>query len=144
MTNRPLWTCPECGEQFTSAHQWHSCGSYDLETHFEKCEPHVRVLFDEFLDLVRECGPVKVIPQKTRIAIQGRMRFAALMPRKTTLRGHLVLAKPSTANCFVKIESYSSRNHVHVFSIRSSDQFTDIFVRHIQDAYNVGQQKHLD
>lgn len=28
--------------------------------------PHVRALYDRFVEVVRECGPVTVIPQRTR------------------------------------------------------------------------------
>lgn len=100
-------------------------------------------LFKKFVELVLECGPAKVVPQKTRFAIQARMRFAALMPRKKSLRGHLVLARHSDSRCFIKVDTYSSKNHVHVFSIKSFDQFDDEFVQYIRDAYSVGKQEHL-
>lgn len=89
----PMWQCPECGASFTTANQWHSCGKFALEPLFAGCEPQVRQLFNAFVALVCENGPVEVIPQKSRIALQVRMRFAALMPQKKALKGHLVLAQ---------------------------------------------------
>ena len=142
--NDALWKCPECGEEFTTKNQWHSCGRFDLDELFKDREPNVRALFDRFLGLVKECGPVKVIPQKTRIAFQTRMRFAAIMPQKTQLRGHFVLAEPVSSPCFDKVESYSPRNHVHVFSISSEEQFTDEFIGFLRAAYDVGNQHHLN
>ncbi len=141
---KSLWKCSKCGEEFTTKNQWHSCGSFNLDDHFKDCQPHVRALFDRFVALVEECGPVKIIPQKTRIVFQTRMRFAALMPQKKQIRGHLVLAEPVSSECFDRVESYSPRNHVHVFHISTEEQFNDEFTQYLSAAYDVGDQKHLD
>ena len=141
---RPLWKCPDCGEEFTTKNQWHSCGTYKLDDLFVGCQPQVRALFDRFSEAVTECGPTKVIPQKTRIVFQTRMRFAAVMPQKKQLKGHLVLAEPNSSSCFYKIESYSPRNHVHVFRLSSEQQLNREFIQYIRAAYDVGNQKHLD
>ena len=118
-TSKPaLWHCPICGERFTTRSQWHACGSFEIEALFARRLPVVRRLYDRFLEIVHESGPVTVIPQKTRIALQVRMRFAALMPQKDALKGHLVLARRCTSERFEKIETYSPRNHVHVFRLR--------------------------
>lgn len=106
--------------------------------------PQVRRLYDRFLEIVEESGPVTVIPQKTRIALQVRMRFAALMPQKDALNGHLVLARRCASRRFEKIETYSPRNHVHVFRLRSEDDFDADFRRFISEAYKVGRQEHLE
>ncbi len=139
-----LWRCGKCGEQFTTRNQWHSCGSFDLDSLFARSDPIVRHLYDRFLDTVQECGPVKVIPQKSRIAFQVRMRFAALMPRKTSLRGHLILAERHDVACFEKVETLSPRNHLHAFRLHSEAQFGADFRRWVREAYKVGCQEHRD
>ena len=68
-------------------------GSFRIDALFSRSEPQVRVLYDRFVALVKAVGPVRVIPQKSRIAFQVRMRFAAVTPQKTALKGHLVLAE---------------------------------------------------
>ncbi len=142
--NPPLWQCPECGERFTTRNQWHSCGSFKLDDLFAHSDPTVRPLYDEFLEIVVACGEVTVIPQKTRIALQVRMRFAALMPRKTSLRGHLVLSRRCPSLCFEKVETFSRRNHLHAFRLESVDDLDDEFRYWVREAYKVGCQKHLD
>lgn len=87
---------------------------------------------------------MRVIPQKTRIALQVRMRFAAVMPQKSALKGHLVLACRRESPCFEKIETYSPRNHVHVFRLIAEEQLDDAFRAWIREAYSVGCQQHLD
>lgn len=66
------------------------------------------------------------------------------MPQKKQIRGHLVLAEPVLSDCFDKVESYSPKNHVHVFRISTEGQFNDEFIRFLSAAYDVGDQKHLD
>ena len=92
---------------------------------------------------MRVHGPFRVLPEKTRVALQVRMSFAALMTRRGYLRGHLVLAERCESPCFVKIETISPRNHVHVFELREASQLTGEFARYIGAAYRVGCQEHL-
>ena len=139
-----LWRCPKCGGRFTTRNQWHSCGSFDMDALFARSEPLVRRLFNRFLEVVKESGAVTIIPQKTRIALLVRMRFAALMPQKSVLKGHLVLAQRCPSARFDKIETYSPRNHVHVFRLRSEDAFDTHFCELIGEAYKVGRREHLD
>jgi hypothetical protein len=138
-----LWPCPRCGERFTTRNQRHSCGRFDLGHLFANTEPQVEALYRRFAALVHACGPVTVIPQKTRIAFQVRMRFAAVMPRRSCLKGHLVLAQRHEAPCFFRIESFSARNHVHEFKLESDKQVTKELARWVREAYRVGRQEHL-
>lgn len=138
-----LWRCPKCGEGFTSSNQWHSCGKFPLDALFRESQPQVRELYERFVAIVAACGPVTVIPQKTRVAFQVRMRFAAIVPQARCLKGHLVLAKPRRSRCFEKIESFSPGNHVHVFRVSRAEAFTGEFTQWIREAYRVGRQEHL-
>jgi len=72
------------------------------------------------------------------------MRFAALMPQKDALKGHVVLARRCASERFEKIETYSPRNHVHVFRLRSEDDFDETFRSFIGESYRVGRQEHID
>jgi hypothetical protein len=140
---KPLWPCPKCGARFTTAHQQHSCGKFDLETLFARSSPNVRQLYNRFAALVKTCGPVIVLPQKSRVAFQVRMRFAAVMPQRACLKGHLVLARRVHASCFERVDSLSPRSHVHEFRLESDAQFTPEFGAWVGEAYKVGRQEHL-
>ena len=141
---RSLWSCPACGERFTTRNQNHSCGTFDLDALFAKSDPIVRTVFDRFVALIKKQGTVRVIPQKTRIALQTRMRFAAVTPQRSALKGHLVLARRHETAGFVRIDSYSPRCHVHVFRLRSPDDLRPPLTDLIADAYAVGCQKRGD
>jgi hypothetical protein len=138
-----LWACPRCGRSFANQNQSHFCGRYDLATHFAGKSEKARELFDAFLELVRGIGPVTVLPEKSRIAFQVRMSFAALMVRKTYLRGHLVLARRLEHPRFLQIDTISPRNHVHHFRLAERAGLDPLFTSWVREAYAVGEQRHL-
>jgi hypothetical protein len=140
---QPLWVCPACGRSFANRQQIHACAPLgDVDAHFEGTDPRVRQTFDYLLEVVRESGPVLVLAEKTRIAFQVRMSFAAIVPRKKWLSGHLVLARRVDSPRFHRIEVYSPRNVLHAFRLRSPDEVDAEFRRWVAEAYRVGEQRH--
>ena len=86
---------------------WHSCGKYSLEALFARSEPHVLTLFKKFATMVRECGPVTMIPQKTRVVFMVRVRFAGAYPRRSYLLAGFALARKLKSPRIKKIEEYA-------------------------------------
>jgi hypothetical protein len=84
-----------------------------------------------------------VLPEKTRIALHVRMSFAAFMPRRHWLGGHLVLARRIDSSRFLRVDTYSQRNVVHAFRLISPADVDEEFVAWLAEAYQVGAQKHL-
>src|SRR5206468_1679542 len=139
-----LCKCAACGRTFANRNQTHSCGRrQELDAHFAAGLPVVRAIFDAFADAVRSCGPVEILSEKTRIAFHVRMSFAAVTSRRDRLDGHLVLASRVESPRFIKIETYSPRNHLHAFRLTSVEEIDDELRRWIREAYAVGEQKHL-
>jgi len=139
-----MWTCPKCERAFANRNQVHTCAALgDLDRHFAGAAPAVRDTFDRVLDAVRELGPFDVLPEKTRIALHARMSFAAFMPRRGWLTGHLVLARHATSPRFLRVETVSPRNVVHTFRLNSAADVDDEFVGWLAEAYQVGIQQHL-
>jgi hypothetical protein len=141
-SQRPLWPCPACGRAFANANQTHACGRYALESHFDGKPPGVRDIYEAFLAMLREFGPVIVLPEKTRIAFQTRMSFAQLTVRRHWVLGHLVLARRVEDPAFTRIETFSPRNHVHYFHLDAPRQVSALR-EWAQEAYAVGRQEHL-
>lgn len=137
-----LWPCPACERQFAQKNQSHSCARHRLERHFERKTPEVRALFDALRSLFERFGPVTVLPEKTRIAFQVRMSFAAVSVRRTYLVGHLVLARRVEHPRFLRVETFSPRNHLHAFRIDALSDLDAEFTEWAREAYAVGQQKH--
>jgi uncharacterized protein DUF5655 len=139
-----LWTCPGCGRGFANRNQTHTCRALgDLDRHFEGKDPAVRETFDRLLDVVRALGPVAVLAEQTRIALQVRMSFAALMPRRRWLDGHVVLARRVDGPRFRRIDVYSARNVVHLFRLYGPNEVDDDVAAWLAEAYAVGEQRHL-
>ena len=142
-SERPLWKCPRCKRSFANKNQSHFCGKHDLEHHFEGKADEVREIYEAFLKAIQRCGPVTVLPEKTRIAFQVRMSFAQLTTRSKWVDGHVVLARRFEHPRFRKIETFSARNHVHYFRFVSAAEVDDEVERWLAEAYAVGEQKHL-
>lgn len=139
-----MWRCPSCGRTFANRNQTHTCAPLgDLSRHFATASPQVRATFDRILEVLSAVGPVTVLAEKTRIALHVRMSFAALMPRRDWLNGHLVLARRIDSPRFTKVEVYSPRNVVHAFRLTSADEVDDEFTAWLTEAYHVGEQRHL-
>ena len=139
----PLWRCPQCGRSFANRNQTHSCCNVSLESHFTGKSEKARELFAELLALIGKCGPVKVLPEKTRIAFQVRMSFIAVQVRRNYLIGHFVFSRRVESPRFLRVETFSLRNHLHAFRINSISDLDDEFAGWIREAYAVGEQKHL-
>jgi hypothetical protein len=139
----PLWTCPRCGHQFVTRNLWHACVTYTLDHHFGDKDPHIRRLYDRFLRLIRANGPVTVIPQKTRIALMTRVRFAAAMPKRRWLDAHLWLTRRAAHPCLRRIDAVGPRALIHHFRFTSLDEFDAPLADLVREAYAVGGQEHL-
>ena len=139
-----MWRCPDCKRQFANRNQSHACGPRStLDSHFKGKSPAVRAIFDRLLCVARENGPVTVLPEKTRIAFQVRMSFAAFVIRKNWIDGHVVLARRYENRRFRRIETFSPRNHLHAFRFESVDDVDIEVSSWLAEAYQVGEQRHL-
>ena len=143
MRAKGLWQCPNCKRPFANLNQSHICSRYTLREHLAGKTPHAVRLFREFAKLVKRCGRVRVIPEKSRIAFQVRMSFTAVSLRRDRIVGHVVLARRLENPRFTKVETISPRNHVHSFCFTSRAQMDKEVLSWLREAYRVGQQKHL-
>ena len=138
-----LWTRPKCGRAFANRNQFHFCSNVRLEDHFVGRDPQVIATFDALLAAAQKSGAVKVLPEKTRIAFQLRMSFAAFSMRRHWVDGHVVLARRLESPRFRRIDVISPRNQVHVFRLQEPSEVDDEVERWLHEAYSVGEQKHL-
>jgi hypothetical protein len=138
-----MWRCPNCRRQFANRNQSHACGRYTLASHFAGKPKTVRAIFDRLLKVAKKNGPVIVLPEKTRIAFQVRMSFAAFVVRRNWIDGHVILARRLDNPCFRRIETFSPRNHLHAFRFESIKEIDDTVAAWFAEAYRVGEQRHL-
>ena len=139
-----MWACPRCQRRFASRNQSHACAPLGtLDQNFARASPAVRATFDRVLEAVGRLGPVEVLPEKTRIALHVRMSFAAFLPRRHWLAGHLVLARRVDSPRLRRVQAFSPRNVVHEFRLASPDEVDREFTAWLAEAYQVGAQEHL-
>lgn len=120
---------------------WHSCGKFSLKDLFAKSDPHVPQLFREFARMVRTCGPVHMIPQKTRVVFQVRMRFAGASPRKSHLMCAFILPREIKSDRFQKVEKYGPRSYAHYLPVHCEAELDADVARWLREAYRRGEQK---
>lgn len=120
----------------------HSCGRWELDAHFRGKANAVREAFDRLRQLIESCGPVEMIPQKTRIVFLTRMRFAAVMPRSTWLDGHLNMARAIRDPRFTKVVRYGPATYTHSFRARDASFFDAKFAAFVRESYIRGRQEH--
>jgi hypothetical protein len=138
-----MWTCPRCGRSFANRNQQHACGPLDLDRHLAGRDPEVVAIFERLVELVERNGPVTVLPEKTRIAFQVRMSFAAFSLRRRWVDGHVVLARRLEHPRFGKVETFSPRNHLHQFRLERLEEVDEEVAAWLAEAYRVGEQRHL-
>lgn len=140
----PLWSCPKCNRQFVNKNMPHSCGRHSVEQFLFGKNSKAVSLYEQFVTLLQECGPVKTAPAKTRVGFQVRMIFAAVNKLSDNgLDAHVVLSRRLNSPRFTRIETMSPRCYVHHFRIQSLSEFDDEVKRWLQEAYQVGTQEHL-
>src|SRR6266852_9039149 len=142
-SDRPLWTCSKCGRQFANQNQSHACARSTLAEHLEGKSPELLALYLRLEAVIQGLGPVIVNPEKTRIAFQVRMSFAAVTLKRQWIDGHVVLARRLESPRFRRIETISPRNLVHSFRLTTLDDIDEEFMAWLAEAYQVGEQRRL-
>lgn len=139
-----LWRCPKCGHRFVTRNIWHSCGHYRLADHFRGKATALRDTFDCYVAAARRNGPVTVYAQKTRIVMQGRVRFAGAVVRKNWLDATMWLKRRITHPRLVRTESFGNVGYGHHFHLRVPDDVDASLVKLLAEAYAIGQQAPVD
>ena len=141
-TKDRLWRCPKCGHRFVTSNLWHSCGRYRLAEHFKGKPLVLRETFDRYVAAARRFGPVTVYAQKTRIVLQGRVRFAGAMVRKDWLDAGMWLRRRIKHPRLVRTESSGSLGYGHHFRLCEPADIDESLVKLLGEAYAIGQQSH--
>jgi hypothetical protein len=136
------WTCPVCERQFLHQHQMHACGRYTVAQHLE-AGAAAAALYERFVEQVRACGPIAIVPTRTGIGFQVRTIFAAVSLREQGLDGHLVLARRLEDPAFTRIEPLAPDRHGHYFRFDAGEGLHERLTGWLREAYAVGQQRHL-
>jgi len=122
---------------------WHSCGHYRLADHFKGKASVLRETFDRYVEAARRYGPVTVYAQKTRIVMQGRVRFAGAVVRKDWVDASMWLKRIVTHPRLVRTESFGRLGYGHHFRLCNPNEIDCALVEFLGEAYSIGQQDPL-
>ncbi len=136
----PLWTCPRCGHRFVTRNSRHSCSKHKLEDHFKDRPACVRQLFDAWSEFVQQFGEVTVIPQKTRISFQVRVRFAGAVIRKNWVECAFWLKRQVKDERFHRVEKITARDYIYYFRLTDESQLDETMKEYLREAHQVGCQ----
>lgn len=141
MDERPLWTCPKCGQSFVTRNMSHSCCRRSEEDFFSGRAAQ-RALYRAFLAAAERCGPVTVNVNKTRISFQGRARFASVnRVTRDGLACHLWLKRRLESPRFTRVEPLPHGNYAHHFKLTDIAELDAEMAGWIAEAYEVGMQR---
>ena len=140
---KPLWRCPKCGKYYVTRNMWHACARHTVHEHFAGRDPKLKLLFDGLVGLLKRCGPVRVVPGKTGIAFQVRMRFAGVIVRRNCLDAGFIFPKRLDHSRIKKVEAFSPRAYGHHVEVRSPADLDAELAGWLREAYAVGAQRAL-
>lgn len=140
-TLRPLWTCPKCRHRFVTRNLSHSCVRVPLSRHFTAKDPTVRRCFNAWRALARECGPVTVYAQKSRIVFMVRVRFGGAMTHRAWLEGTLWLRRRVEHPRIHKVNDYGALGFGIHFKFTDPAQIDGAARALMREAYRIGCQQ---
>ncbi|GEM_PF-357837 len=130
---RPLWRCPKCGKLYVTRNMSHSCRRIaEAERLAGKSERVIwlyrriaRTLRDaaRALELERGRGAatLRIVPGKSSIVFQGRMRFAGVRLGKDAVRLSFLLRRRLDSPRVKKVLSHGPVCYGHEIIIRHAD-----------------------
>jgi hypothetical protein len=141
---KPLWKCPKCGRRFANKNQWHSCTKITVAEHLRDKTAVAIEIYKAFEAAVRECGPVRAHPTRTRIGFIARMTFTSASLRARWIDVGLILPYRLDSTRIRKVETYGPSSYGHYLRIRAIDEIDDELSEWLREAYRLGKQEHLE
>jgi hypothetical protein len=138
---RPLWTCPKCRHRFVTRNLSHSCVNVPLADHFVGKDPGVRRTFNAWRQLAKDCGPVTIYAQKSRIVFMVRVRFAGAMTHRTWLEGTLWLKRRVSHPRMHRLMDYGNLGFGLHLKLTSPDDIDSSLAKLMREAYRIGRQQ---
>ena len=138
---RPLWTCPKCGQSFVGRNMAHSCFRLSEDEFFAGRDAQ-RALYRALRAFVERFGPISVNINKTRISFQARARFASInRVTRDGLACHIWLKRRLESPRFTRIEHFPPGDYVHNFKLADLGELDEEMAAWLAEAYEVGMQR---
>ena len=117
---------------------------FTVDDHLLGTDPLIRSFYERFVNLVEACGTFEYVVGKDGIAFKGvRRNFAVAKPKAHSLDGVLVLQRRLEDPRIRTAQVYTKQLFGNRFRVTALDQLDEEFANWIQEAYHVGEGKHL-
>jgi hypothetical protein len=123
---------------------WHSCRVVELDAHLTGKPPAIRELFDAWRAFVEQFGEFTVLPQKTRICFQTRVRFAGAIVRRDYVQCTFWLKRrlEKPPALFEPVEFIPPRYFIYRFRLTDPRQLRTRGLRGlVRESYELGWQR---
>jgi len=140
---RPLWRCPKCRKYYVTRNIWHACARHTEAEHLRGKSEMAVWLYRRIVRMLRECGPLRIVPGKTGIAFQVRMRFAGVHIRKNGVRLGFLLTRGLAHPRITQVHAYTPRCHGHHVHLSAPEDLNTELESWLRESYRVGQQADL-
>ena len=123
---------------------WHSCRVVGLDEHFKGKPPSIRKLFDAWREYVAQFGDFTVLPQKTRICFQTRVRFAGAIVRKSYVQCTFWLTRrvAKLPSAIEAVEFISPKYHIYRIRLTDAAQLRSAGLKPmVRECYELGWQR---
>ena len=135
MTTNDLWTCPRCGRRFVNPNQSHACGRYSVEDHLESASPLVATLFEQFVELVGNCGEMIIEASKTSISFKSPGLVAVVHLQKQGIKVGFWLPRRIDHARIIRSEAILPQEYVHDVRVTSLDDLDEQLKNWLCEAY---------
>ena len=122
---------------------WHSCARHREEEHLAGKSEHVVWLYRRLIQMMKECGPVRIVPSKTGIAFQARMRFGGVRVLRDRLCVGFVLTRRVVNPRVTGVTAFAPQSFGHHVDVRSIEDLDAELHAWLREAYRRGRQEHL-
>lgn len=95
-------------------------------------------IYERFLELLGELGPVERAPTTAQIGFQTNRIFAGVHLTERGLEGYLDLPREVESSRFRQVAPYTKRLWVHHFVLTSENDLDEEFAGWLGEAYEVG------
>jgi hypothetical protein len=142
--NKPLWICPKCKQKFVSKNLAHSCTQFTVDEFFRGNNPGLRSLYRKFVKFVRQCGPIYININKTRISFQAKIRFCGVSRVLTdSMLAGFLMDREIDNERITKIEFIPPVYYVHYVKLKAEKDLDKELLGWIKESYKMGMREHL-
>ena len=130
-----MWTCPKCNRKFKSPNQSHSCGTFIINTVFEKYPIEIYNLFEMIYAELKTFGNMQVRPVKNGVMFSVHSTFLALKPHSKYLAIEFYCKKKYDEFPIEKCVQVSKIGFAHIMRVQEVSEIDTQLFEWLKESY---------